>query len=169
MKNLKKNDFIRLPGNNGGGDYGRVTDKIVGGVAQIEWYWDGALRTSTVNIGDDMYERVSDDTNGWLRRTYRKGPFKLYGTRINQDNTRSYTIIFKDRGKVRIGVISDGQYARYGISTFGALSFPEVTGLWQSSVGAVNEDQWMYMVDIWNDQCHNLLDWSVTQLKNLRW
>ena len=68
-----------------------------------------------------------------------------------------------------IGEWTDGQYARYGISTFGALSFPESTGLWQSSAGAVSEDQLMHMVDFWHEQCHNLPDWSVTQLKNLRW
>lgn len=165
---LKKNDFIFIPGNYDGGDYARITEKVVGDIAQIEWYWDDALRTSTVNISEDTYERVSDDTNGWLRRTYRKGPFKLYGTRINQDNTRSYTILFKDRGKVRIGAISDGQYARYGISTFGALSFPKVGGLWQSNVGAVSDHQLDLMIQFWNNEC-DLPDWSVTQLKNLRW
>lgn len=166
MKKLKKNDFVRLPGNYDGGDYARVVE-IVNGFATLEWWWDGALRTSSVEVGADTYERVNDDVNGWLRRTHRKGLYKLYNTDLYGDCV-AYTVIFKDRGKVRIGTIKDGSYARYGIATFGALSFPEVTGLWQSSSGAVSEDQLDLMIQFWHDECE-LPDWSVTQLKNVQW
>jgi len=166
MQKLKKNDFVHLSGNYDGGDYARVVE-IVNGFATLEWWWDGALRTSLVEVGADTYERVNDDVNGWLRRTHRKGPYKLYNTDLYGD-CAAYTVIFKDRGKVRIGTIKDGSYARYGIGTFGALSFPEVTGLWQSSAGAVTEDQLDKMIQFWDDICE-LPDWSVTQLKNVKW
>jgi len=165
MNNLKKNDFVLLPGNYDGGDYARVVE-IVNGFATLEW-WNGWLRTSSVEVGADTYGRVNDDVNGWLRRTHRKGPYKLYKTEP-YDKGLTYTVIVKDRGKVRIGEISDGSYARYGIRTFGSLSFPEVTGLWQSCAGAVNEDQLDCMIKFWHDECE-LPDWSVTQLKNVKW
>lgn len=170
MNKLKKNDFVILPGNYDGGDYARVVE-IVNGFATLEWWWDGALRTSSVEVGADTYERVNDDVNGWLRRTHRKGPYKLYSSEPYDKGYAkgmTYTVIFKDRGKVRIGGISDGSYARYGIATFGALSFPEVTGLWQSCAGAVSEDQLDLMIQFWHDECE-LPDWSVTQLKNVKW
>lgn len=166
MQKLKKNDFVRLPGNYDGGDYARVVE-IVNGFATLQWYWDGALRTSSVEVDTDTYERVSSYLNGWLRGTHRKGPYKLYSTDLYDDRT-AYTVIFKDRGKVRIGTIKDSSYARYGIATFGALSFPGVTGLWQSCAGAVSEDQLDKMIQFWHDECE-LPDWSVTQLKNMKW
>lgn len=170
MKKLKKNDFVRLPGNYDGGDYARIVE-LDCGCATLEWYLDGALRTSSVEVGATTYEPLKDDVNGWLRRTHRKGPFKLYSA-TPFDNGRvsgmSYIVIFEDRGKVRIACIQDHCLARYGINTFGALSFPEVTGLWQSGLGAVSKNQLDMMILFWQDECE-LPNWSVTQLKNIEW
>lgn len=173
MKKLKKNDFILLPGEylRGGGDYARVVE-IGDGWGMIEWFLDGAIRTSSVKIESDSYELVSDNVNGWLRRTHRKGPFKLYDCddiKLKSfEALKKYTVIFKNRGKVHIGAIKDRQYLRYGISTFGVLSAPYPTGLWQTRCGAVSEDQLAHMVDVWYDTSQ-LPDWHLTELKGLTW
>jgi len=78
-----------------------------------------------------------------------------------------YAIIFKDKGKVKIGTVYDGQYCRYGIATYGALSGPSALDLWQSGPGAVNEYELETMINVWNDDC-GLPDFFMESLRNLK-
>jgi hypothetical protein len=110
---------------------------------------------------------VMNSVEDWIKRTKKKGPFKL----CNVERTgkgKKYTVIFKDKGKVKIGVLRDGMWCRYGINTFGALSHPNPTGLWQTTVGSVSEEQLLQMIDFWIGNS-SLKDFNLESLNDLKW
>ena len=110
---------------------------------------------------------MNSEVEAWLKRTSKKGPFKLYSYNTSVPDVTKYTVIFKDKGKVKIGTVHDGQWCRYGIRTFGALSGPTALGLWQSGAGAVDEYQLEAMIRVWNDECH-LSPFLMESLKGLK-
>lgn len=128
------------------------------------------------------------DTEKWLKRTLKKGPFYLYGTapityfggwdssvlppvRKPDKEGTAYTVIWKDRrdNKVRIGVFKDGMYARYGVDTWGVLSGTTMADFWQASAGVLNEQEMAMMLRIMNGEWHPMGQFDPTTLKDLTW
>lgn len=163
-KNIKKGDFVLLDGKGG---YARIVSTS-GESILVDLTINGKVRYRRLNVD---YVPLPKNLNGGLRRTHAKGPFWLYSATPHEFGSiggMSYTIIFEDRGKVRIGTVDDCMHCRYGIQTFGSLSSPESTGLWQVRPGAVKEDQLDAMISVF-DGVYELPEWGLVQLKNLVW
>lgn len=105
---------------------------------------------------------MSNDVENWKKRTKRKGPFYLYEYenieyshgkavggeyKVSHHNPgKAYTLIWKEKDKTKIGILKDGMYCRYGMSTFGVLIGDSPLGLWQSGGGGtVDDDQFAAM------------------------
>ncbi len=107
--------------------------------------------------------------NQWITRTRRKKP-KLFEATVNQvmPMINIYYIIFKDRGKVKIGSVRDNMYIRYGIATFGSLSSVKPLYLWELKPDSVSPEQLNEMIKYWNNESE-LDDFDVSVLYDLRY
>ena len=111
----------------------------------------------------------------WKKRTKKKGPFYLYGVKPlwrpdyilrELPDAKEYTVLFIDKGKVKIGKLHDGMGTRYGIETYGTLSSDKPTGLWQKSANTVDEIELEYMILVWKGEC-GLPHFDIDMLRNL--
>ena len=111
-------------------------------------------------------ELMKNDLDSWKKNMNKKGPFWLYYEEEIDHNRKKYTVIFEDKGKVKIGNLFDGMFCRYGIKTFGTLSKPSALGLWQSKSDAVSQKQLDAMISVYEEN-HTLTEFKIETLKNL--
>ncbi|RUW57145.1 hypothetical protein [Mesorhizobium sp. M8A.F.Ca.ET.021.01.1.1] len=130
---------------------------------------------------------MNDEVKKWIKRTNRKGPFLLYGTKpikyfvgwdrsveppvnIHADGT-AYTVIWKDKkdGKVRIGVFKDGMHCRYGVNTYGVLSGNSMADFWQATAGMLDETEMAMMMRIMKGEWHPMGQFDPATIESLTW
>jgi hypothetical protein len=104
----------------------------------------------------------NDDIQKWIKRSNRKAA-KL----INHEDGK-YRIVYLDKGKVRVGVVRDGMYCRYGVSCYGAMYSTDPMSLWQSGPGACTQGDVQIMTDYLNDTSA-LADFDFGSIKELTW
>lgn len=97
----------------------------------------------------------------WIKRSNRKMA-KLYSV----DNG-TYTLIYQDKGKVRLGVVKDGMHTRYGIVCVAAMATPNVLSLWQNGNGACSQAHVEAMQAYFNDG-GNLPDFDFATIQGLK-
>jgi len=130
------------------------------------------------------------DVADWKKRLNRKGPFYLYKTEENEYTDRealpeywrtkkdgdkpptkkgtAYTVLFRDKGKVKIGVLPDGLCCRYGIATYGTLTGFSMSGFWQSSGGILTDEEMTDMIAFALGE-KSLPVFYLDSLKDLEW
>lgn len=129
------------------------------------------------NLSDTLAEPCPD-VIAWKKRLRRKGPFWLYsqepyhyeikrsdGSLLTHDGT-SYTVIWKDGEKVRIGVLHDWMWCRYGIQTFANLLGERPQDMWNGQ--NVNDDQFTAMLAVRNGNSA-LPEFDLDDLRNISW
>lgn len=77
-----------------------------------------------------------------------------------------YEIVYFDKGKVRVGVVRDGMYCRYGIDCFGAMTSTDPLSLWQSHAGTCTPLNVKHMQDYLEERSE-LPDFDFSTLRNL--
>lgn len=121
---------------------------------------------------------MGGDVLAWMKRLNRKGPFYIYNIQPKQvqdwvDNKwikyehpshKSYTVIWNDGDKTKIGILEDGMYCRYGISTKAYLAGDRPQDMWQGR--NVSDDEYAAMVDVRKDQS-SLKTLDLNDLKDL--
>lgn len=104
----------------------------------------------------------SEDIQKWIKRSNRKKA-KLVCT-----EGRHHYIVYFDKGKARVGFVSDGMYCRYGITCYGAMPNTDPFYCWQSEPGACDESDVKVMTDYLNGECE-LPDFDFGSVKELKW
>lgn len=104
---------------------------------------------------------MSPAVQQWIKRSNRKN------AKLISEQAGAYRIVYFDKGKARVGVVTDGMYCRYGIGCVGAMAEPDVMSLWQSSPGACTQADVTVMIDYLNNTCA-LPAFDFGSLKNLK-
>lgn len=102
------------------------------------------------------------DIQKWIKRSNRKGA-KLIRTEGDVHH-----IVYFDKSKVRVGVVRDGMYCRYGITCRGAMYSTDPMSLWQSGPGACTQEDVQIMADYLNE-ASTLPDFDFGSIKDLKW
>ena len=130
------------------------------------------------------------DVADWKKRLNRKGPFYLYTCAQNEYTDRealpefwrtkkdgdqpptkygtAYTVFFRDKGKLKIGVLPDGLCCRYGIGTYATLTGTSLSGFWQASNGILSDQEMLDMIAFAKGEL-TLPEFSLDNLKDLEW
>jgi hypothetical protein len=121
---------------------------------------------------------MQDEIQAWKNRIRRKGPFYLYssepyhyellrsdGVRIVQDGTQ-YTVIWRDKNKVRIGTLRDWMSCRYGIATRANLLGDRPQDMWRGHL--VDDAEFEAMRAVRNG-VSSLPEFDLDNLRNLSW
>lgn len=101
------------------------------------------------------------EVDAWVKRANKKKA-KL----IRKDGA-DYHIVYFDKGKVRVGVVSDGMLTRYGIKCRGAMYDENPLSLWQSGPGSCDLNDVEIMQDYLRGDS-DLPDFDFSKIKNLR-
>lgn len=140
-------------------------------------------------MSDNHENKFSEDVLKWMKRLNRKGPFYLVEARDHEYTVidksvvidtaygksfstkvisgKSYSVIWKEGDKVKLGIVKDGMYCRYGIQTYGTLTGKSVSGLWQKSGGILTDKEIQLLVDFSNDKL-SLPEFKLETLKGVR-
>lgn len=129
----------------------------------------------------------------WKKRLRRKGPFIIYRVADHQYGGHTpamrkwreenklfdhldmkkgfaYHVVFRDKGKVKIGVLKDGMSCRYGIDTYGTLTGTSMSGFWQITAGVLTEEDMQFMIEFAKGE-HNdpNFEFDLDRLEDLTW
>lgn len=104
----------------------------------------------------------SKEVLSWIKRSNRKEA-KL----IRSENGKHHIVYF-DKGKVRVGVVQDDMYCRYGISCRGAMYSTDPMSLWQSGPGSCTKEDVQIMIDYIDDNC-KLPCFDFGSIRGLSW
>lgn len=102
-----------------------------------------------------------DDVEKWVKKSNKKE------ARLMSSVGGVYEIVYFDKGKVRVGVVRDGMYCRYGIDCFGAMESTDPMSLWQSRAGNCTPLHVKHMQDYLSD-CSALPDFDFSTLRDLK-
>lgn len=98
----------------------------------------------------------------WIKRSNKKQ------ARLLKSEEGVHTIVYFDKGKVRIGEVRDGMLCRYGISCRGAMYSEDQMSLWQSRPGAVGYGEVTEMQAYLRGESE-LPDFDFSSIQGLRW
>lgn len=104
----------------------------------------------------------SEEIKKWIKRSNRKE------AKLISVEGCTYNIVYFDKGKVRVGVLRDGMYCRYGISCRGAMYSQDPMSLWQSGPGACTEKDVKIMQAYLSGESE-LPDFDFGSIKELKW
>lgn len=105
---------------------------------------------------------MDTDIQKWVKRSNRKE------ARLIKSEDGVHTIVYFDKGKVRVGEVKDGMYCRYGIRCRGAMYSEDQLSLWQSGGGAVSFGEVGIMQAYIRGEC-GLPVFDFGSIKNLDW
>lgn len=104
----------------------------------------------------------SEEIQKWIKRSNRKN------AKLVRIEGRHYYIVYFDKGKARVGLVSDGMHCRYGVQCYGAMPNTDPFHCWQSGPGACDQADVQVMTDYLNGVC-NLPDFDFGSIKGLTW
>lgn len=107
-------------------------------------------------------DNYSDEIKKWIKRSNRKA------AKLIRTESGKHHIVYFDKGKVRVGVVHDGMYCRYGISCRGAMYSADPMSLWQSGPGACTQADVQIMADYLSDTS-SLPDFDFGSINGLEW
>jgi len=104
----------------------------------------------------------NEDIQKWIKRSNRKR------AKLVRSEDQHHYIVYFDKGKARVGLVSDGMYCRYGVQCYGAMPNTDPFYCWQSGPGACDMDDVQVMTDYLNGVCQ-LPDFDFGSIKELKW
>lgn len=72
---------------------------------------------------------MNEDIQKWVKRSNRKN------AKLVRTEGQNHYIVYFDKGKARVGIVSNGMYCRYGIQCYGAMPNTDPFYCWQASPG----------------------------------
>lgn len=105
---------------------------------------------------------MSTEIYKWIKRSNKKN------ARLLKSENGVHTIVYFDKGKVRVGAVKDGMLCRYGISCKGAMYSEDPMSLWQSGPGAVSRNEVTEMQAYMRGES-TLPAFDFSSIKNLAW
>ncbi len=104
---------------------------------------------------------MATDIEKWIKRSNRKE------ARLIKYEDGVHTIVYFDKGKVRVGDLKDGMLCRYGIRCRGAMYSEDVLSLWQGAGGVSMEEVGVMQAYI-RGECQ-LPAFDFSAIKDLGW
>lgn len=105
---------------------------------------------------------MNEEIQKWIKRSNRKK------AKLVRTEGAIHYIVYFDKGKARVGTVSDGMRCRYGINCYGAMPNTDPFYCWQAEPGACDETDVQVMVDYLNGES-TLPDFDFASIKNLSW
>lgn len=129
----------------------------------------------------------------WKKRFRRKGPFIIYRVADHQYGGHTpamrkwreenklfdhkdmkkgfaYHVVFRDKGKVKLGILKDGMCCRYGIDTYGTLTGTSISGFWQTTAGVLSEDEMKFMIAFAKGENREAdVEFDLDRLEDITW
>ena len=97
----------------------------------------------------------------WISKSNKKSP------KLINESKGVYEIVFKNNGKVSIGIVNDGMHTRYGIDTIFSMSDGSAMSIWQKNIGTITNEKIQIMIDYYHSRS-KLLDFDFNNIKNIR-